>query len=368
MVIPEHVQKDVVTIPHIGFSDRQFDAASAYFNHYGINLPSTPLLPHEFSNPLFLKMFCEGMSGRGIKEIPRGSYGISEVFKRVLDNVNVRISSRLDYNPDNKPVHDALLVFAAELARRRARQMPQQDAAKIVDLILPAPGFSGSLYRALVDEGLLFERLDFGNQDTNRKIVSISYDRWADHLIAEHFIDVYIEEADPAAAFQSDGTLAFLLDEDSFVWRGVLEALCIQIPEKFGCEFPVFMGALYESRWGRSALLASLIWRSRRGCSDDTVRQFSGLLRQNDGLRRDEAFDTLVAIATIPDHPLNAEYLHDLLQHWPMPDRDALWSTYLHQAYTYERGGPVVRLVDWRILFQPKLVSRWTRTRWAWPR
>ena len=47
----------------------------------------------------------------------------------------------------------------------------------------------------------------------------------------------------------------------------------------------------------------------------------------------------------IPGHPFNAERLDLHLQQFAMPDRDAVWSTYLH--YTYGEHGPVDRLLDW---------------------
>ena len=347
VVIPEQVWESAVTVTHGGFADRTYDAARTYFEHYEVTLPSRPLLQPEFDNPLFLKLFCQSLQGKGTQEIQRGQYGISEVFRALLDDVNQRLGLALDYNPDDNPVQAALSAFAAESAKQRKRWLPQPEVAKIIDSFLTNSGFSTSLYRALVNEGLLFETPEVGGRRSNEKIVMISFERFGDHLIAQHLIESQISRENPAAAFQATGNLAFLLDEQDFIWRGVLEALCIQIPEEFDTELPELMPTLFDSKWGRSAFLASLTWRSRRGCSDDTRNQFIELIQRKDGLRRNEVFGALLAIATIPDHPLNAEYLDELLRRRSMTDRDALWSTYLHEAYTYESGGPVDRLVDW---------------------
>lgn len=55
--------------------------------------------------------------------------------------------------------------------------------------------------------------------------------------------------------------------------------------------------------------------------------------------------EALVAVAPNPEHPYNADSLHDNLIEYELPDRDTFWSTFLH-----ERGivkGPIRRLIMW---------------------
>ena len=347
VMIPESVREGAVRVTHRGFADRSYEAARVYFEHYGLDLPSTPLLHPEFENSLFLKLFCQSLQWRGLRRLPREQYGIREVFDGLIEDVNERLGRQLDYNPDERPVNAALSALASVFAERQSRWIEQREAAKLVDGLIPSSGFSRSLYRALVSEGLLLENPDFRDPSGKGKIVSVAYERFADYLIAEHLIESHVDKANPAAAFQSDGRLAFLADEDNFIWRGVLEALCIQIPEQFGLELPRIMPTLFDSRSARSAFLTSLTWRSSQRRTDDERQQFIEILRRGKGVARDDVFDTLLLVATLPDHPLNGEYLHNFLQRWSMSDRDARWSIYLHEAYTYGEGGPVDRLLDW---------------------
>ena len=347
IVIPEHVRVTAIKVTHRGFVGRSYDAARAYFEHYGLVLPSTPLLQPEFDNPLFLKLFCQGLRGKGVQQLPRGQYGISEAFDGLIEDVNKRLSRQLNYNPDDRPVHEALSMLAAAFAQQRTRWIPQRDAAEIANALVPSTGFSDSFYRALVSEGLLLENPNFLDPKRPGKIVSIAFERFADHLIADHLIDSNVDSDDPASAFRSAGGLQFLVDENNFSWRGVLEALCIQIPERYGVELPQLQPTLFESRWQCSAFLTSLRWRSSDVRTDDERHQFIELLRRGNGVTRDEVFGTLLQVATAPDHPLNADFLHEFLQRWSMPDRDARWSIYLHEAYANGEGGPVDRLLDW---------------------
>ena len=62
-VIPPQLSASdvVVRVTHQGFAGQEYAATKVFFRYYGITLPSVPLLNPEFENPLFLKLFCEGL-------------------------------------------------------------------------------------------------------------------------------------------------------------------------------------------------------------------------------------------------------------------------------------------------------------------
>src|SRR5262249_7458556 len=55
IVVPAEVRDRAATLTHYGFENHEYDASRTFFLHYGLELPSTPLLAPEFRNPLFLK-------------------------------------------------------------------------------------------------------------------------------------------------------------------------------------------------------------------------------------------------------------------------------------------------------------------------
>lgn len=63
LVIPEGIKNNdsVTIVTHYGFDDMEYDASKIFFKYYNIEQPTIPLLHPEFSNPLFLKLFCEGL-------------------------------------------------------------------------------------------------------------------------------------------------------------------------------------------------------------------------------------------------------------------------------------------------------------------
>ncbi|MFX9142780.1 hypothetical protein ABTN58_20100, partial [Acinetobacter baumannii] len=73
-------KKEVIKVIHHGFAHHEYEASKYFFEYYEIKQPSIPLLHPEFSNPLFLKLFCEGLSKKRLYEIPDGYEGISTIL------------------------------------------------------------------------------------------------------------------------------------------------------------------------------------------------------------------------------------------------------------------------------------------------
>ena len=230
-VIPEEILNQAVIVNHQGFSEKEYDAVKTFSSHYGLEFPSTPILQPEFRNPLFLKILCEGLQGQGKTQLPRGFHGISAAFDLYLDAINRCLAKRLDFNRGDNIVSKALRNIAKKMAEKPwVRDLPRTEVAEVVNALLPGRDFSRSLYRGLVDEGALLENMiGKGNE-----VVSISYERLADHIIAAFLLDAYINPDTESAAFAEGGGLAFICDENQYELSGLIEALSIQIPDAHG--------------------------------------------------------------------------------------------------------------------------------------
>ena len=106
----------------------------------------------------------------------------------------------------------ALDAVAAELAERGSRWLSRQRAQELVDHLAPANGFRRSLYRALVDNGLLLEIP--GSSRGEEWIITFGYERFADHLIAAHLIDGCSDADALASALAGDD-----LDDSAEAWN-----------------------------------------------------------------------------------------------------------------------------------------------------
>lgn len=345
VVIPEDFRERAAVVTHHGFTGHEFDATRIFFAHYGLESPSTPILQPEFSNPLFLKAICKGLQGRGERRLPKGFHGITAVFDLYLKEIHERLwkPEALNYGPSRNLVRQALERLAARLAEHETRRLPHSEAQAIVDDLLPGRDYDASLYAALIAEGILTEDIDPRDGGLSEVVVSITYDRFADHVISDYLLNTHLDADDPAIAFSENGGLAFLDEKKQYVRHGLIEALCIQVPERTGKELVRLAPAVLNRPDIADAFLQSIMWRQNDAFSQDTLAALNELL-QRENIWED-LLDTALSLATVPNHPFNAEFLDRILRRDAMPDRDSWWSTYLYTAW--ETQGPVDRLVDW---------------------
>jgi len=342
VVIPSEVRERALLVTHHGFREHEYDATKTFFVHYGLELPSTPLLAPEFQNPLFLKTLCRGLNEQGHQRLPRGFHGMSAVFNLYLDAVNARLAQQLGYDTRTPLVRRAVDAFAAALVDANERWLQREPAAQVVDALLPNRDFERSLSRGLVVEGVLAEDSLLCEGTTRHDVVFLAYERLADHLVAKALLDKVPAPSDWAAAFSADGALAALLT-DEYIPPGLLEALFIQVAERTDTELLTFAPQL-AARWGTGhAFRQSLIWRSNAAFSEATRKVLNDLCGSGHDLH--ETLEVLLTVATVPEHPLNATYLDQRLRKERMADRDAWWSTYLYSAWGGH--GSVDRVVDW---------------------
>jgi hypothetical protein len=351
IVVPEDVRARAVGATHRGFAEHEYDATRTFFVHYGLELPTTPLLAPEFRNPLFLKTLCRGLSATGERRLPRGFHGITATFDLYLNAINQRLASVLDFNPRHALVRQALEAFTGSLVLSDERWLTLSKAEEVVNALLPGREFERSLYRGLVAEGVLVEEATLVRDSSREEIVFIAYERFADHLIAKKLLDSHLANETRSGTLAMGGPLAFLRDERRYIPAGLLEALCIQFPERTGQELVQFVPELME-RWGTGdAFRQSLVWRSSEAFSESTRDVLKSLIRSDQ--EWNDTHDVILTIAMLPGHPLNARLLDHKLRAHSMPDRDAWWSTYLHESWG--NRGAVDRLVDWASSVSPDI-------------
>ena len=351
IVISEEIRKRAVSVTHEGFANHEYDATRSYCEYYDLEFPSTPILQPEFQNPLLLKTLCLGLQARGKRRLPRGFHGITSTLELYLETVNKKLAGELDFNPSDQLVRKALENIASQMVKADDRWLSKPTAEKIVNEVLPGRGFSQSLYRGLIDEGVLIEeRETWKSGDSREEVVYISYDRFTDHIIVDSLLRTHLDADDPKAAFSEGGGLAFICETRGYAGyglEGLIEALCIQIPERIGEELVTLVPALLD-RWDiDEAFRQSLVWRKPDAIFEPTRKVLNKFIKtQKD---KEATLDILLTVATLKDHPFNAEFLDKNLRGKSMSDRDAWWSTYLHRVWAWDNSGAVRRIVDWAL-------------------
>lgn len=349
--LPEAARKEAVFVTHQGFDGHEYNAIQTFFSYYGLDLPPTPFVASELRQPFFLKMLCYGLRTQGQQRLLQGIYGISTVFKIYLEAVSQKLARSLGDDPKDRLALSAIKALARAMMQEGGHRLQRQHVRQAVDALLPGRSFERSLFRGLIAEGVLSEGTRmmptpiedslFGEEST-QDVVYISYERLADHLIAQAMVTQVPDPQGWASALSEGGALAAMMTEARMT-SGLLEALFIQVVERTGQELLEFAPKLADHWASNDAFLKSLIWRSNQSLSEAAWALFNKIFQDNPG----QVLETVLTVATVPKHPLNARFLDDWLRKNTMADRDAWWSTYLYYAWEDSEPGAVKRLVDW---------------------
>ncbi|HLC28619.1 MAG TPA: AVAST type 2 anti-phage system protein Avs2 [Dehalococcoidia bacterium] len=349
LVVPDDVRDQIPSVEHFGFADHEFDAVRTFFDHFGLERPSTPLLLPEFRNPLFLKILCRGLQARGETRLPRGYEGISATFGMYLANANRSLSLSLNYNEKASLVQRAADVIADELAALGQPWLPRARAEELVNALLPDRPYDKSLYSALVADGILAEEVVWDSVDDHTEVVVIGYERLSDHSCIKRLLDKHLDQAAPHKAFLDGGELAHVADSQVYLAPGRLEALCIQVPERTGRELADLVPSI-EKRFGfADAFRESLLWRDPKAFQDSTLPVLRRTVKSEEDIVA--VVDLLVSLATVPEHPINADYIDRRLRKDQMAERDVWWSISVHKLWN--RQASIGRLVDWAWRMRP---------------
>lgn len=346
LVVPQGLTpRDLTRVVHRGFAEQEPEAVHRYFVHYGIQ-PTTPLMVPEFSNPLFLKLFCQGVKGMGWVQVPLGIRGITATLDMLLNATNARLSKpdRMDYDPADDPVRAAVGAVVRLVAETGQYALPRPAAVAAVNSVRPAAGHDNSLFRNLVAEGLLTENR-WRTAEGHEEVVTFAYERFADHLLAKHLLEPHTTAEKAKRALSPRGKLGRRVADPSQAQRnaGLIEALSVQLPERVGQELFELAPHAADYHAVQRGFVASLAWRSAGAFSESTTGKIRELFRR--GEVAGDILDAMLAVSPVPGHPLNADKLHQVLSRPTLAERDAWWSVFLHREWADTRS--VRRLVEW---------------------
>jgi hypothetical protein len=357
-------QKDLfIHEEHHGFRFREWEAVRKFFHSFSLPLPEIPLLMPEFQNPLFLLLFCKAFKkrkGKKDKQIFRGHEGATYIFENYVDSVSKVIEKafHIDSGP-KKNIWDTIIEkIGEEMVNQSDERVSEEKVFEIIRQGHPHADV-GKLLQALESNLLILKAPRYLRGERVAGFdIKFPFQKFSDHLIGRYIFKKYEHKFGKANKnlntakkyFSKRNRLGKFL---SRAWnRGIIEALSIQCPEQLrGIEFievaPYLLKDEYLSQIATEAFVDSLIWRNPKAFSKDRKATFKiinqHVIKSDSG--HNQLLNAFLSIAPIPNHPFNANFLHNHLSKETMATRDSWWSTFLH----YQQGeqGAVDRLLDW---------------------
>ncbi len=343
----ELLKDKIIRYTHDGFKNVEYEASKLFFESYGIESPNVPLLHPEFQRPLFLKLFCEGIKKSNLTKIPNGFQGITKIFDFYIQSINNRLSDPKNFNYTNSLnlVDIVIKILVKYKIENKLNYLPIEKAINLIIKVQREYNINGNLIDNLIDEGILSKDLYWNGKDYEEGIY-IAYERLEDHLSAIAFLD-NIPRENIEEEFKEKGHLFNFIKDDLSIsrYKGIVESLSIQLPEKYGIELFELIDNSKENYQIAEAFVTSLLWRKNEpklrkevlNYINKTVLAFSGT--------SDYFWDTIIALSTNPNNYFNARKTHEILNKFSLADRDGWWTQTIHNWYNDNTS--LKRLIDW---------------------
>jgi hypothetical protein len=347
-LVPENIRNSstITIIEHQGFEGAEYKAVRSFFEFYKIEYPSVPLLNPEFKNPQFLKIICKSLQNCGINKFPRGHNGLSKMYNFFIDSVNKKLSSAeyLDYDERTKPVQKAIELIVESFVKKSRSYLYFEEIQTIMKEMSLEKGFSKSLFLHLETEQVINQDMYY-IENEYKDVFRLAYERFSDHLIAKHYVSNLIDIKDPAKSFQTNENLIAIFKDSNacYMYKGLIEALSIQVPEILGHELMDYVPHLKENNAIQEAFFDSIVWRDPGKINEYTLKCINSCLKSKEDLYL--LFETLITVSSIKEHPYNTHFTHTYLMKYPLAERDSLWSIYIF--YQVGEKGAIDRLIDW---------------------
>lgn len=358
-VISESVNKLFTREEHRGFEFQEWEAVTRFFKEFSLPLPEIPLLTPEFSNPLFLLLFCkafENSAGKKPKKSFKGHEGATHIFEKYVDSVSRKIEKRfkIDHGP-GKNIWDTVIErIAEEMVNKNVDRLFEADVLNLIKKAHPTLNTTDLLIEC--EKNFLLVKVP---HYVPEKSTSEGFDyrfpfqRFSDHLVGRFLFKKYEKEFGKTNKNISTATKFFSKRRklgkflSRGINRGIIEALFIQCPEQLkGIEF--FEVAPHVSDYlATDAFVQSVVWREPSAFSSDLKKPIEFINRRVLAFEsgNNAILNAFLSVSVVPGHPFNAEFLHKHLMKKNMPARDASWSIFLHDEYKNKNA--VDRLLKW---------------------
>lgn len=337
IVLPDEFLSKINHFKHRGFDNVQ-NATKIFFEHYKIQEPPIPLLNPEFNNPLFLKLFCKGLSDNGLKIIPQDYDNLNIIFDYLIKAVNKSLSRIFDYDSrDFNLVNEAIEVIISEMIKQPSFQISRKEANELLKSEFKNDvSNSRNILKELISENIFHENVMYNpkTEKYDKEIIYFSYERLGDYLIAKALLSEDIQIINSNKLITSDCKIyKYIKDENSIIlYRGLVEAFSIIIPEKTEFEFYELLENNKIYNLGES-FLESLIWRNKNTIGEKIDSYINDYITSIVGLK-DKFLEVLIHLSLREEHYLNSYYLDNFLSGMKMNQRDYWWTIFINDSET----------------------------------
>ena len=351
----EKTSQKLFTLEHQGLTD-SLTAITQYFSYYKIKHHEIPL-SDEFTNPLFLKIYCVTLKNKNYTEMRRGHRGMKTMIEKFFVHIDYEIiGKKLNYpasikKSHKKPAWELAKLCAEYMAENVTNDVPYSEAKIFEQKIITDFKINAGLLDLMIAEGLLIKYKKF---HTNEYIINFAYQKFSDFLLSRCFLNKYFKK-NKQNKYQFDTVFLKKLfsQQPYFNNKGIIHALSCEVPERTkreGCKDFVDYVEEYLKKSDNddnrfyydniyTCYLESLIWRNPECINRETT------IKRLNSFDAEYTLDTLLSVVTIQQHRLNINFITCQLSDKNIIHRDAFWTQYINKNFAL--NGTTKRIVNW---------------------
>lgn len=360
--LPVCLPKDFAAqaVEHRGFAGIERTACNAFFSHYHLEPPLVPVLQPELANPLFLKLVCETLEQKGLKQLPKGWFGIAPVIRAFLAHKEEQFATEHSVSTGAAIVSGSLRAIASAIAKLGSAALCWSEAQSAIEAAKPnAKGIN--VLQWLVTTDLLIEDGPSTATIGAENFVRPAFERFGDFLVASEMLHS-LTSSNINQAFQAGGQYSHLFASAQSVQEnaGLLSALSVLLPEKIGgLEITDLVKDDSIQREAAGVLVRSLPWRTAETFRPPTQKVLRIVLNSPKAYT---GMDAMLAVSTQKSE-IDAFWLHEVLRWQPFSKRDAFLCGYLKLGY--EENSIVRRIIEAATDMDLRRVDSATAERWC---
>ena len=323
MALPE----DCVRLECDGFDDLTMNAVESYFQYYKIKADLIQVPKNFFSHPLNLRIFCEVTNRRADETVTVTSFpaSITTLFSKQIEYAAKRIAEFTNSPQPYKEIDVQSVVFhlGKELWESGKRQIPETDLLHSLDQL--SRNWDQKISNLLAQEGIIFR-----NPDSIPGMYSITpvFDRLGGYIIADALLRE--NESDPAFIWMRNQTILDKLfgegESNHNLSQDILHALVALVPRYSNNQKQLWM--VVPDEFKEAVVKLSTLIDPENLC-DKTKEKYKKQMLQN-GLD-DSTLHRMEELCVSGSHPLNADFLNDLLKDLSVAERDLSWTEFLRR-------------------------------------
>lgn len=317
---------EISNIVHSGFREESVEATLTFLNYYGIPFLPSYFLQAEMTNPLFLTLFCKYYTGE--------NFDMFALFEQLINRADQEAQKAVGIT-DFVPILQDLVEELADI--RLSKENWDITRSELFGLhFWDTYGLSPnkiSFVAALERSGFL-----------NSVVISDTESYYLGYNLLEDFVcakQIFKRYHDKSALllYIQNSLLRIEHGKVNSYWNiDIFIVICSLYAEHYHEECFAAIFALITDEGDQNDIsdryIESFLWRK---ASAINVTDFIAYVNEY-GAPSNNVLRVLIENSTKENHPLNALFLHSLLENKTIAQRDYLWTTYINDlAHGEER-------------------------------